>query len=329
LRYLLFLLFVLLLLSGGLYGLYYLMSLPREVSPPKVLEIKYGTPVPKIAEKLEREGVVRSKYLFLLLHAFKRQKLEAGEYEFKGKVNLFEVYRTLAEGRYKLYRVLVKEGADLFEIAKELERAGVCKGEDFLRYAFSEEVVRKYDLTTPSMEGFLFPDTYYFSKNTHPLKVIEVMYGNFLKKTKAFREELKKKGLEPEVWVTVASMVEKETRYDPEKPLIAAVIYNRLKKGMKLQIDPTVIYAAKLKGLWKGKLLKKFYALDSPYNTYLYFGLPPGPISNPGLSSLKAALRPAKVKYLYFVADKEGKKHLFAETYEEHLKNIKEAGRDK
>jgi len=307
-------------------ALWFLIHQKREVKETTVV-VKYGTPVPEIARRLEEEGIIVSRYLFLLLHAFRREKLEAGEYEFKGRLSVADAYRMLAEGRQKLYRVLVKEGADLFEIARVLEKAGVCKAEDFLRYAFSEEVVSAYDLSAPSMEGFLFPDTYFFSKDTHPLKVIRVMHENFLKKTAELRKELENKGLEPEVWVTVASMVEKETRYEPEKPLIAAVIYNRLKRGMKLQIDPTVIYAAKLKGLWKGKLLKKFYALDSPYNTYMYFGLPPGPICNPGLSSLKAALKPAPVDYLFFVADKEGRKHLFSKTYEEHLENMRKAGR--
>ncbi len=319
--------FYLFLFVGVVALLTYYTYLPKEVNPPKVLEIRYGTPVVNIAKLLEREGVIHSKYLFLLIHAFLREKLEAGEYEFKGKLTVLDVYRMLAEGRYKLYRVIIKEGYDLYDIARELEKNNVCRGEDFLRFAFSREVVKKYNLTTPSMEGFLFPDTYFFSRNTHPLKVIDVMYRNFLAKTEEMRKKLKEKDLSLEVWVTVASMVEKETSYDPEKPKIAAVIYNRLKKGMKLQIDPTVIYAAKRKGLWRGVLLKRFYTLDDPYNTYMYFGLPPGPIANPGTESLKAALEPAKVKYLYFVADRSGKKHLFAETYIQHLMNIRAVGR--
>ena len=293
----------------------------------KIVEIKYGTPVPEIAEILEREGVIRSRYLFLILHAFLRKKLEAGEYEFKGNLSIYDVYKILEEGRAKLYKVVVKEGDDLFDIAKNLEKNKICKAEDFLKYAFSQEIVKRYNLDVPSMEGFLFPDTYYFSKNTHPLKVIDVMYRNFLEKTKKLRKHLKERNLSLEIWVTVASMVEKETFLKEEKPLIAAVIYNRLIRGMKLQIDPTVIYVAKRRGLWRGRILKRFFYIDDPYNTYVYYGLPPGPISNPGLDSLEASLFPANVDYLYFVADRWGQKHYFARTYVEHLRNMKKAGR--
>lgn len=293
----------------------------------KVVEIKYGTPVPEIAEILEKNKVIRNKYYFLILHAFKRGKLEAGEYEFGGFFSTYDVYKILEEGRTKIYKVTVKEGYDVFDIARVLEENKICKEEDFLKYALSESVARKYNLNTPSMEGFLFPDTYYFSRNTHPLKVIDVMYKNFLNKTRDLRKDLKERHISLETWVTVASMVEKETNLDKEKPLIAAVIYNRLKRGLKLQIDPTVIYVAKRRGIWRGKLYRSFFRIDDPYNTYMYYGLPPGPISNPGLSSLKAALYPAKVSYLYFVAKPGYKGHLFAETYLEHLRNMRRVGR--
>ncbi|AAC06941.1 endolytic transglycosylase MltG [Aquifex aeolicus] len=295
--------------------------------PKKTVEIKYGTPVPEIAQILEENKVIKNKYYFLILHAFKRGKLEAGEYEFEGWLSTYDVYKILEEGKAKLYKVTVKEGYDVFDIAKVLEENGICKEEDFLKYALSEEVARKYNLSVPSMEGFLFPDTYYLSRNMHPLKVIDIMYKNFLEKTEEMRMELRKKHISLETWVTVASMVEKETHLDEEKPLIAAVIYNRLKKGMKLQIDPTVIYVAKRRGIWKGELYKSLYKIDDPYNTYMYYGLPPGPISNPGLSSLRAALYPAKVNYLYFVAKPGYKGHLFAETYLEHLRNMRRVGR--
>ena len=318
---------VLIFLLGIIGGITYLIYLPKVVSPPKTVEIFYGTPVPKIAEILEKEGIIYSRYLFLIVHAIERKKLEAGEYEFRGKLSVIDVYNYLKEGRYKLYRITVKEGYDIYDIAKELEKKKICRAKDFLKYALSEEIVHHYGLSTPSVEGFLFPDTYFFSKGTHPLKVIDVMYKNFLKKTEKLRKELKRKKLDLETWVIVASMVEKETMIPKEKPIIAAIIYNRLNKGMKLQIDPTVIYAAKRRGIWKGKLLKKFYKLDDPYNTYFYYGLPPGPISNPGLSSLEAALRPAKVDYLYFVAKPDMSGHLFARTYLEHLMNLRRVGR--
>ncbi len=288
----------------------------------KTVEIPYGIGAFRIMEILHEAGVIRSRLAFALIHAVKKSKLEAGEYEFEGYVTPFEVYEKLSKGLRKLHKVVVVEGSDIYDIAEILHRAGVCRREDFLAYATSEKVARGYGLTSSTMEGFLFPDTYYFSKNTHPIKVIDTMFRNFLKKTAELRPKVAEKGLTLEEWVTVASMIEKETFWEDEKPLIAAVIYNRLKRRMKLQIDPTVIYALKRRGLWEGKLTKEHLSIDDPYNTYLYFGLPPTPICNPGLSSLKAALNPAKVGYLYFVVDPKRRRHLFSTTYSQHRRNI-------
>ena len=295
----------------------------------KTVEIPYGTPTLRIFEILYEEGIVRSRLSLLIIHVLKKSKLEAGEYEFEGYVTPFDVYRKLAKGIHKLHRVVVREGSDIYGIAKLLEKEGVCKGEDFLRFATDESVPRSYGLSTATMEGFLFPDTYFFSKNTHPLRVIDTMYRNFLEKTIQIRKEAAEKGVPLEELVTVASMIEKETFWEDEKPLIAAVIYNRLKMRMKLQIDPTVIYALKRKGLWKGKLSKEDLNIDDPYNTYLYFGLPPTPICNPGLSSLWAALRPAKVRYLYFVVDPKTRRHIFSTTYAQHRKNVRRMKRSR
>jgi len=179
------------------------------------------------------------------------------------------------------------------------------------------------------MEGFLFPDTYFFSKNTHPLKVIDTMFKNFLRRTKELRGRLPRRDLSLEEWVTVASMIEKETFWEEEKPLISAVIYNRLKRKMRLQIDPTVIYALKRRGLWKGVLRREHLQIDDPYNTYQYFGLPPTPIGNPGISSLKAALEPAPVGYLYFVVDPRTRRHIFSTSYSQHRRNVAKLRRRK
>lgn len=288
----------------------------------KTVDIPYGMPTIKIIDTLYRKGLIRSRLSLILIHAFRKDKLEAGEYEFSGYISPFDVYEKLSKGIHKLHKVTVAEGSDLYDIAELLEKERVCKREDFLRYAMSETTPKSYGLSTPTMEGFLFPDTYFFSKNTHPLKVIDTMYRNFLEKTVDLRPRVAEKGLSIEEWVTVASMVEKETFRDSEKPLIAAVIYNRLRKRMKLQIDPTVIYALKRRGMWEGKLKREHLQIDDPYNTYLYFGLPPTPICNPGLSSLKAALEPADVRYLYFVVDPKRKRHIFSTTYAQHRRNV-------
>lgn len=290
--------------------------------PKRVVEIPYGTPTLRIFEMLHDEGVVRSRLSLLVIHILKKSKLEAGEYEFEGYVTPFDVYEKLSKGIHKLHRIVVREGSDIYDIAEILDREGVCKKEDFLKFATDESVPRSYGLSTATMEGFLFPDTYLFSRNTHPLRVIDTMYRNFLEKTVRIRKEAAQRGVSLEELVTVASMVEKETFWEDERPIVAAVIYNRLKMRMKLQIDPTVIYALKRKGLWDGRLSRDDLSVDDPYNTYLYFGLPPTPICNPGLSSLRAALRPAKVRYLYFVVDPRTRRHIFSTTYAQHRENV-------
>ncbi|MDW8096905.1 MAG: endolytic transglycosylase MltG [Aquificaceae bacterium] len=306
----------------GLVGAIAYSFLPVRLEK-KTVEVAYGTSTLRVAFLLYEEGLIRSPLSFLFLQSVKRGKIEAGEYEFEGLVFPWEVYEKLSKGLRKVYKVTIPEGSDLYEIARLLEEKGICSSEDFLNYALSEDVAKKYGLKTHTLEGFLFPDTYFFSKNTHPLKVIDTMHKNFLRRTQELRQRLAEKGLSLESWVTIASMVEKETAKPEERPLISAVIHNRIKSGMKLQIDPTVIYALKRKGLWEGKLTPSHLREEDPYNTYYYYGLPPSPICNPGLDSLKAALEPAPVDYLYFVADGSGG-HNFSRTLEEHNRWVRE-----
>lgn len=289
----------------------------------KTVEIAYGTSTTDIAMRFYREGLLRNPLSFLLIHGIYKKRLEAGEYEFEGLVFPWNIYEKLSKGLKKVYRITVPEGSDLYDIARLLEENRICSAEDFLKYSLSEETAKKYGLKVSSMEGFLFPDTYFFSKNTHPLKVIEVMHKNFLRRTEELRKKLPEKGLTLEEWVTIASMIEKETAKPEEKPLVSAVIYNRLKRGMKLQIDPTVIYALKRKNMWDGRLSLRDLKFEDPYNTYIYFGLPPSPICNPGLESLRAAIEPEKVDYLYFVADGNGG-HYFSRTFQEHNRRVRE-----
>ena len=312
-----------LLIAAGVVFFLFISFLftPMYIKNSVLVDIPYGTSTWKISYILYEKGVIRNPLSFILLHAIKKKKLEAGEYEFTGYVGVWEAYGKIAHGEHKLYRIVIPEGSDIYDIANILEGKGICKGEDFIKYATSYEVVRKYGIYSHSMEGFLFPDTYYFSKNTHPLKIIDVMFTNFMEKTASLRPFLKEKGLSLETWVIIASMIEKETYRDSERPLISAVIYNRLKRKMKLQIDPTVIYALKRNGKWRGVLLRSDMDIDDPYNTYKYFGLPPSPIANPGLASLEAALNPAPVNYLYFVATPSGR-HIFSSSYRKHVNHI-------
>ena len=307
-------------------ALVYSVFMPVRIEEPKVVNIPLGTPVIKVASLLSKEGILRNPYSFLTIHVFYRKKIISGEYEFTGVLSPFEVYKTLSEGRSKLYRVTIPEGSDLLDIANILSEHGITDKDRFMALVFNPETSKRYGINLPTMEGFLFPDTYYFSRGTSPEKVVEVMYTNFLKKTQALRKELRDRKLSLERWVIIASMIEKETALNHEKPLVSAVIYNRLKMGMKLQIDPTVIYAIKIMGNWDSKLNPSELKLNSFYNTYMFKGLPPTPICNPGLESLKAALYPADVDYLYFVADGKGG-HIFSKTYREHLKNIRKISR--
>ncbi len=307
------------LLPVFVLALFILYSLLPVKTEGKIVEIAYGTPTTNIALQFYREGLLRNPLSFLLLHIVHKKKLEAGEYEFVGIVFPWDIYEKLSKGIKKVYSITIPEGSDLYDIARILEENNICSGEDFLRHANSEETIRRYGLKVSSIEGFLFPDTYFFSKNTHPLRVIDVMHNNFLKKTKEYRKRLAESGLSLEEWVTIASMIEKETAKPEERPLVSAVIHNRLKKGMKLQIDPTVIYALKRRSLWEGRLTLNHLKFEDPYNTYVYFGLPPSPICNPGLESLKASLEPAEVDYLYFVADGKGG-HYFSVNYHDHVR---------
>lgn len=309
--------FLLLVLSAFLVHTFSPKSVKR-----KDVEIDYGLSSIKIAVKLYREGLIRNPLSFLSLHLLFKKKLEAGEYEFDGTVFPWDVYFKIARGEKKLYRITIPEGSDLYDIANTLQEHGVCSKEDFLKHANSPETAKRYGLNVHTMEGFLFPDTYFFSKKTHPVKVIDVMHKNFIKRTQKLREELQQKGLTLEKWVTLASMIEKETAIKEERFLVSAVIHNRIKKGMKLDIDPTVIYALKRKDKWKGVLTRKHLLIDDPYNTYMYKGLPPSPICNPGLDSLEAALKPAEVDYLFFVATGDGG-HAFSSNYTKHADNVR------
>jgi UPF0755 protein len=291
------------------------------VKTERTVEIPYGKTSLDIALLLYREGVIRSPISFMAIHSLIRGKLEAGEYEFKGWVFPWEAYLKIHRGQRKLYKITVPEGFDLYDIADLLEKYSICKREDFLKVANSPETAKRYGLRTYTMEGFLFPDTYYFSKNTHPLRVVDVMYKNFLRRTEHLRPKLEERGLTLEEWVIIASMVEKETAVPEERPLIASVIFNRIKLGMPLQIDPTVIYALKRRGEWKGVLTRKHLEIEDPYNTYYHKGLPPSPICNPSLQSLEAVLNPAETNYLYFVSMGNGR-HAFSSNYRDHLKNI-------
>ena len=276
-----------------------------------------GTSAVTIASRLKEDGIIRSEYAFLVLHAFRHRSLKAGEYAFLRPASALEVYQRLARGDVFVHTVVIPEGFNIFNIADALAEAGVCTREEFLHEAQHDTaLVADLDPQAPSLEGYLFPDTYGFSRKQTPREMAEVM-------VRRFRKEAREIGLDSDFHrvVTLASIVEKETSLASERPLVASVMLNRLARNMGLNTDPSVIYASLLAHKFDGTIRQSDLHLDSPYNTYKYAGMPPGPIANPGRDSLKAAMHPAQTTFLYFVANNHGG-HNFSSSIEEHERNV-------
>ncbi len=311
-----------------LFGLYYSGLQPVSSVKEgkfKIIEIKKGENIFQIAKNLKKQGIIRSSIVFIIeaIRTGVYKHIKAGEYAFYSNQNIKEILQILKEGKIYLRKIVIPEGATLWQIAKILEKNKICKAEEFLKLAEDEEIAKKMGVPTPTLEGFLFPDTYFFAKNTPPETVIKVMVSNFWKNWEKFEPIAKEKNLSLKEVIILASIVEREALYSFEKPIIAGVYWNRIRKGMRLQADPTVNYALKC---FRRLTYKDYYSVRSPYNTYLHYGLPPTPICNPGKESIKAVLFPKKVPYFYFVAKPDGT-HYFSRTYKEHLKAIKKIKR--
>ncbi len=237
---------------------------------------------------------------FLLLHYCQRSRtLKAGEYRFDAPQNAVQVFGKLARGEIYTHTVVIPEGFNIFEVAQAMQQAGLGTADDFLAATRAEVgLVRGFDPQATSLEGYLFPDTYQFTRTQSMHDMVQVM-------VRRFEQESRQIGLSENVHavVTMASIVEKETAIDSERPLVAGVYYNRLQRHMPLAADPTVVYAALLNQRYRGAIYQSDLQFDSAYNTYRHPGLPPGPIANPGVASLKAAMNPGRSDYLYFVAD--------------------------
>jgi UPF0755 protein len=284
------------------------------------VEVIPGSASTRIAQQLESAGVVRSQYAFDLLRWAKRGKLKAGEYRFDHPTTLVEVYDRIARGDVFTVAVTVPEGASVYEVASRLELAGIGTRRQFLEAQPGLiALIVDLDPGARSLEGYLFPDTYRFQRKATAAQIATAM-------VKRFRSVAAEIGLRQNVHdvVTMASLVERETAVASERPLVASVLENRLSKHMPLMTDPAVIYGLQVENLWRGEIYASDLKRDTPYNTYLHPGLPPGPIANPGLQSLRAAMQPAHTSYLYFVAagaNPQGKS-LFASTIEEHNQNV-------
>lgn len=290
---------------------------------PKTVLLRPGWSSRRIAAELENAGVIRSAHAFLLLHGVRMRRLKAGEYLFDHPENAIQVYQRIARGDIYFHTVVVPEGFNMFDIANAVDAAGLGASADFLRVARDNSLVRDLDANANSLEGYLFPDTYRFTR-------AQSMQDMAAEMVRRFRQKAGELGLLPAPGappnrdlhpiVTMASIVEKETAAPEERATVAGVYYNRLQKNMALDADPSIIYAALLAGHYNGQVHTDLEP-QSPYNTYKHAGLPPGPICNPGQASLQAAMHPANTNYLYFVSDGNGH-HRFAATLDEQTKNV-------
>ncbi|MDH3253764.1 MAG: endolytic transglycosylase MltG [Acidobacteriota bacterium] len=292
----------------------------------RIVVIEAGMSGEKILRKLASEGVIpdtRLSHLYLR-YVLSDQSLKAGEYRFQGPLTPLEVLDKILAGRVLTRNVTILEGLTLEETAERLAEEGFGTVDAFLAAMRSPSLIADLDAEAETLEGYLFPDTYAFASGTTESALVEALVANARKKirrvTAGSRRDSERQFSLRRI-VTLASIVEKEALIDHERPVIAGVYANRLEKGIGLYADPTVIYALKRLGTWDGNLRRPDLQIDSPYNTYRYSGLPPGPICSPGLASLEAAARPADVPYLYFVSRNDGT-HVFAKTLAEHNHNV-------
>lgn len=280
-----------------------------------VLRPGYGTR--RIATELKNAGVIRSRKAFEVWHFFHRHSLKAGEYLFDKSADIRDVHARLVKGDIYVHTVVIPEGFTMFDIANAIQQAGLGTRDQFLKLAKSNtELIKDLDPQAQSLEGYLFPDTYEFTRSQNLGDIIALM-------VKRFRQEAAAIGLNGDTHrvVTMASIVERETAVPAERPMVASVYYNRLDKKIALDADPSVIYAKLLDGTYDGGLHHGDTQVASPYNTYRHVGLPPGPIANPGRSALQAAMHPATSDFFYFVSDGSGH-HRFAHSLEEHNHNV-------
>ena len=277
-----------------------------------------------IGRRLVEAGVVRDELTFrvALLLSGRARDLKAGEYRFDQPLTAAEVIDRIAKGDVFKRMLTFAEGLRMAEMAKVFEERGFGTAEEFSRAARDASLIRDLDPAARDLEGYLFPETYALPRATPAADVVKQMISSF---KQTFDPDLRAAagaaGLSVREVVTLASLVEKETAQAAERPLVAAVYRNRLARHMPMQADPTVIYALQLAGRYNGNLRRDDLQFDSPYNTYRYAGLPPGPIASPGRAALQAAVRPADVKHLYFVSRNDGT-HVFADTLTEHNRNV-------
>lgn len=317
---LIFILLVPVAVAAGTY--WYLSTALLGAANPKdqelrIVEIAPGTSFGQIATQLQENGILKYDWSLTLLARFKKQdtKIKAGEYEFSPAMTPKAILAKLISAKMLVRRVEVKEGTSINAIGKIVEAAGVVSKADFDSAIRNPELLAKAGIAADSFEGFLFPETYNFSR---PISAEQVVWKMFSEGEKRWKPEFQDRAdslkLSRQEVLTLASIIEKESGNREEQPLVSSVFHNRMKEGMKLQSDPTVIYGIKD---FNGNLTRADLQSPHIYNTYVNFGLPPGPITNPGETAIIAALYPAESEFLYFVGDNQGR-HIFSKTLAEH-----------
>jgi len=302
---------------AGLF--YYQASHPAGESEQLIMiRIPPGATLKQIATKLKDRNLILSASSFRLLTNIqnKHTQVQAGEYELSQSMLPMDILLTITSGKTILYPVTIPEGYRITEIAQLLASKGLANKDAFIKKCRNISWMDSLKIPSDSLEGYLFPETYHFSKHTSERKIIQTMLDTFKERVvnQKLLDLVKRSSFSLHEIITLASLIEKETGMDEERKHISSVFHNRLRKKMLLQTDPTVIYAIEE---FDGNIRKKDLSIDSPYNTYRYKGLPPGPIASPGLKSITAALSPIKTNHFYFVSRKDGSHH-FSSSLEEH-----------
>ena len=299
---------------------FFLVSPADKDAGEQIFVVKEGESLTDVAEELDRMHLITNRSLFVLWSKLVGQskQIKTGEYALSASMAPIKILERIRKGLVVLHAVTIPEGFTLEQIADLLAAKGLVQKEVFIRLAHDPRPLRAYGLTASSLEGYLFPDTYHFSRGLNPSTLIDTMVKRFWQRVGPLRERADAVGMNLEEVMILASIVEKETGQATERPTIASVFLNRLRRGMRLESDPTVIYGLKD---FDGNLRKNDLTRQTPYNTYVIKGLTPGPIASPGLDAIKAVLYPAQSDYLYFVSKNDGS-HYFSKTLVEHNRAV-------
>ena len=314
------LLLLLILIAAGAYAYNLVFTTPVAVGE-KAVDILPNKSLRTIATLLQNEGVLKNKWplVFYAKAIGAARKIQSGEFMFKTPSSPKDVLETLLHGTVVLHKVTIPEGTTVAEMAPWFEQASVIKADEFIKATRDPQMLQAFGIPIDRFEGYLFPSTYLFPKNEKIKKIFQVMTDEMLKNiTPEDKQKAASYGWNLHQWLTIASVIEKETGNPNEYPLVSSVFHNRIAKGMKLQSDPTVIYGIEN---YDGNIRKKDLLTDHPYSTYTRKGLPVGPICSPGAAAIHAAVNPGATDFLYFVGNNQGA-HIFTRTYQEHLKAV-------